>query len=241
MKDGNEIDFKKLSEPFDECDIEWRIQSSGLKGGKPWGMCLAYITNRAIMDRLDEVCGPANWKNEFIPAPLGGVICKISIKCGGEWVTKEDGADNTDIEAIKGGLSSAQKRAAVQWGIGRYLYKLDVGWATFDSNGKNSAKIEGKYFKWTPPSMASLPKQQSKTPQPQKPKLDIFAGLKEQLEKCKSFDEIIAITDSDRFKNWNNKLGTDNQSRASVLVADYQERFVKLIFHGWVTARYIER
>lgn len=43
-----------------------------------------------------------------------------------EWVTKWDGAENTAVEAVKGGLSGAMKRAAVQWGIGRYLYKLDT-------------------------------------------------------------------------------------------------------------------
>jgi hypothetical protein len=43
------------------------------------------------------------------------------------------------------------KRAAVHWGIGRYLYKLDIGWADFCNNGVNSAKIENQWFKWNPP------------------------------------------------------------------------------------------
>ena len=42
-------------------------------------MCLAYVTNRAIMERLDAVCEPQNWKNEFKPAPEGGILCGISI------------------------------------------------------------------------------------------------------------------------------------------------------------------
>ena len=46
----------------------------------------------------------------------------------GSWVTKSDSADYTDIEEIKGGASSALKRAAAVWGIGRYLYYLPRVW-----------------------------------------------------------------------------------------------------------------
>ena len=41
---------KDLNEPFPVEDIEWRIQQSGDKNGKPWAMVLAYVTNRAIME-----------------------------------------------------------------------------------------------------------------------------------------------------------------------------------------------
>lgn len=157
------MDLSKLKEVFPADSIEWRIQRAGMNSNGPWGMALAYVTNRAIQDRLDDVCGPENWKNEFIPAPNGGVLCGISIFTSNGWVTKWDGADNTDIEAIKGGLSGAMKRAAVQWGIGRYLYHLPTGWAEFTDNGKYSAEIDGKYYKWNPPQLPSwaLPKEPS--------------------------------------------------------------------------------
>ncbi len=149
------IDFKALAAPFPENDIEWRIQSSGINNnGKVWAKCLAYITNRAIMDRLDEIVGPANWKNQFAPGPLGGIICGISIKIDGEWVEKWDGADETDIEKVKGGLSGAMKRAGVQWGIGRFLYDLEPTWAQISDNGKFSAKTkDGTWFKWDAPKL----------------------------------------------------------------------------------------
>lgn len=147
------MELKKLAEPFAPYDIEWRIQQSGKKGSRPWGMCLAYVTNRAIMDRLDLVVGPENWRNAFQAGPEGGVLCGISIHIGDEWVTKWDGAENTDIEAVKGGLSSAMKRAAVHWGIGRYLYNLTTGWARFCEDGLYTAKVDGEYFKWSPPDL----------------------------------------------------------------------------------------
>ena len=121
--------LKKLDAPFPEDQVEWRVQQSGDGANGPWAMVLAYIEVRAIQDRLDEVVGKSNWRNEFKEGPSGGVVCGISIRCCREWVTKWDGAENTDVESVKGGLSGAMKRAAVQWGIGRYLYDLETEFA----------------------------------------------------------------------------------------------------------------
>jgi hypothetical protein len=153
-------DLSLLGKPFAPEDIEWRIQSSGIKNGKPWAMVLAYVTSRAIMNRLDEVCGPENWCNRFETGPGGGVLCGISIRVGTEWVTKWDGAENTNMESVKGGLSGAMKRAGAQWGIGRYLYNLEAGWANFHDGGKHrdfvkvsKSSNEGEYHRWDPPAL----------------------------------------------------------------------------------------
>lgn len=150
------MDLNRLKDKFPVEDIEWRLQSADETNGRIWGLALAYITNRAIQNRLDEVCGPENWKNEYATAPDGGVLCGISIKINGQWVTKYDGAENTNIQAVKGGLSSAMKRAAVQWGIGRYLYNLDESYVEVNDKGKHSGKTKGgKWFKWNPPALPS--------------------------------------------------------------------------------------
>ena len=150
----SEMDFRALQDFFDVDEIEWRLQQAGEKNGKVWAICVPYVTNRAIMQRLDDTVGPGSWKNEFKPGPGGGVLCGISIRVGDEWVTKWDGAENTDIEEVKGGLSGAMKRAAVQWGIGRYLYKLDESFANVSDSGKLRGKTkDGKTFKWDPPQL----------------------------------------------------------------------------------------
>lgn len=155
----NEIQ-EKLKRPFDAQDIEWRVQQSGEKNGKFWAMVLAYVTNRAIMDRLDEVFGVGGWKNEFLPTPgMDGVMCGISAKIDGEWITKYDGAENTQIEAVKGGLSSSMKRTAVQFGIGRYLYHLEANFAKVvdsDPDAKSAKTKDNKWFKWIPPEMPNF-------------------------------------------------------------------------------------
>lgn len=155
------MDLSLLKEPFDPTDIEWRVQQDGFKNGKVWAMVLAYVTNRAIQNRLDEVCGPENWRNEYRPGPNGGIICAVYIKVNNEWVGKWDGADNTDVEAIKGGLSDAMKRAAVQWGIGRYLYNLEATFAEINEDGRyrgtayenKKAKTGPVRYKWNPPAL----------------------------------------------------------------------------------------
>lgn len=127
----NEELLEALKAPFRAEDIEWRAQRADVgKDGKPYASLLAYIDARAIYDRLDEVCGPEGWWNQ--PPQYSnsgkGVNQGITIKLPetDEPVTKWDGADETSIEAVKGGLSNAMKRAAVLWGIGRYLYEIEM-------------------------------------------------------------------------------------------------------------------
>ena len=145
----------QLAAPFPAHDIEWRVQSSGTKNdGTPWAKVLAYVTARGIMERLDLVFGIGGWADAYTVGPGGGVVCKLSCRIDGEWVTKEDGAENTDVEAVKGGLSSALKRAAVKFGVGRYLYRLDEGWAVITDRGEYSAKTkDGVWFKWSAPAL----------------------------------------------------------------------------------------
>jgi len=123
---------RELAQPFSASDLEWRVQQAGTSGDRDWARIIAYVTNRAIQQRLDDVFGVFGWKNEFSPLPNSvgnGALCGISIKYDGEWITKYDGADNTNIEATKGGLSGSMKRAAVQFNIGRYLYDVEAVYA----------------------------------------------------------------------------------------------------------------
>lgn len=150
------MNLKDLSKPFPASDIEWRVGRCGTNNNQVWAMVLAYINARAVMDRLDDVVGIGNWKDRYWTEGKA-VMCGLSIKIGDEWIEKIDGAEETDIEAVKGGLSSALKRAAVKWGIGRYLYNLEEGFAKIvDKNAKGAtyAKTkEGTVFYWLPPEL----------------------------------------------------------------------------------------
>ena len=109
---------------------------------KSKAQALAYLDARDVMDRLDEVCGPENWQTKYDETARGRVLCSIGISIGDEWVWKSDGAGNTAVEGEKGGISDSLKRAAVQWGIGRYLYRMKATWVPCEVNDK------GQWRKW---------------------------------------------------------------------------------------------
>ena len=149
----------RLRDPFPDAALTWKIQTCGENDRGVWALVVPYLKTDAIRDRLDTVIGPANWKTEqFIPGPAGGLQCGLSIRVDGEWLTKWDGADNTEIESIKGGMSDAFKRAARCWGIGRYLTSLDAQFATISDRGTFRGKTKsGTTFRWDPPGVPSVP------------------------------------------------------------------------------------
>ena len=115
-----------LKRPFPVNKLRWR------KGGG--AKELVYITARDVMDRLDEVFGIGGWQTNF--DFIGDrMICKLSVLTDQGWITKSDGADDSSIEGAKGGISDSLKRAAVQYGVGRYLYHPNA----FDANKKPAA------------------------------------------------------------------------------------------------------
>ena len=152
QKDAETIK-RELARPFAPEDLEWRLQQA--YEDKERGLAVPYVTNRAIQDRLDEVVGPDNWHNEYKPwhqytvkvrsketkayeeKSVDSQLCGISIYFEGRgFITKWDGANDSDIEPVKGGLSDSMKRAAVQWGIGRVLYKMDTVWVDIERRGR---------------------------------------------------------------------------------------------------------
>jgi len=113
------MNLDKLKEKM---NYAWRVQSI-----KDYGAdCVAYIDSRDVQDRLDEVVGAENWQCDYKDVK-GVVYCGIAIKSdNGEWVWKWDAGSESNIEKEKGEASDSFKRAAVKWGIGRFLYDLDV-------------------------------------------------------------------------------------------------------------------
>jgi len=154
-----------LSEPFSPEAIDWRVGATNSEKTK--GIALAYLQARPVMDRLDEAVGSENWTDTYEPIQdkngTVGFICTLSLRINGEWVSKTDGADTSDIEAIKGGISDAFKRAAVKWGVGRYLYDLPNNWVPVETRGKSVVlKDTPKLPDWALPKKGLNPK--SETP-----------------------------------------------------------------------------
>lgn len=146
--------FDRLAEPFPADAISWRVGSTNInkqtnepyEGKTAQGLALAYLDSRNVQERLDVVCGPGGWQDDYPHAAIK-TVCRIGIKVGEEWIWKSDGAGDTDVEAEKGALSDAFKRAAVKWGIGRYLYGLPSPWVALEKRGRTWVIQKGEYTK----------------------------------------------------------------------------------------------
>jgi len=178
----------------------WKIQSFNKDNTK--ASCVAYLDARDVMDLLDDVVGAANWKDEYYQVK-DTMFCTLSIKINNEWVSKSDGGAETSNEFIsseaktKGEPSDAFKRAAVKWGVGRFLYNLDIKWVNcqnkkpVDDNGNIIWDLT-EYFQKGKKSTAPTP---TPTTQPQ----NAIGLLKVKLAK----------------------LGANNDEEACGLVADH--------------------
>lgn len=113
--------FASLAAPFEPQEVKVRSHS---------GRQLHYITARTAMNRLDNVLGPENWWDEYSPSE-NSVLCRLTIRLpDGSCLTKSDAggyagmADSGDDD--KSGYSDSFKRAAVKFGVARYLYRDGV-------------------------------------------------------------------------------------------------------------------
>ena len=131
-----------------EIPFRWRVQSFSTR--KAEAICIPYITARDAQDRLDEVCSPNNWQNDFKGS--GDQMGGVGIKIDEEWVWKWDVGTESNIERDKGKASDAFKRACVHWGLGRFLYSITpvkVRANKIKAKGESSpwvCDLEGKYI-----------------------------------------------------------------------------------------------
>lgn len=198
--------WEELSAPFEPSEIDWRIGATNEKkeGNRvvtkaTKGLALAYMDARAVMNRLDKVCGPDGWQCRYPIISEGKTVCEIGIYVPGPavWLWKSDGAGDSDIEGAKGALSAAFKRAAGRWGIGRYLYALDSPWVAIEPRGRSYA-IKKSEFKvlnrlllggsaildMKPPTVAELKAQ--------------AGDFKDRIEACPTVEALDKIVDLDK-------------------------------------------
>lgn len=113
-----------------EIPYKWKVQSFvGKKDVAKKATCVAYIDARDVMNLLDKVVGPTNWKDKPVLVN-GNLYYEISIYDPEkkEWISKMDCGTESMAEKEKGESSDAFKRTAVKWGVGRFLYGKEIMW-----------------------------------------------------------------------------------------------------------------
>ncbi len=131
---------KALAAPFDLTEVKFK--PAVVSGNR--AMALAYVDARAIQDRLDDVLGVDGWQDDYECRDDGAVVCRLRLRLGGEWVIKVDVGGPSEQpdggDRLKAAFSDALKRAAVKFGIGRYLYRLPSQWVDYDPKKRQFAQ-----------------------------------------------------------------------------------------------------
>lgn len=141
MSDAAVLEIERqLAAPFDSNEVKWKPQA--ISGSR--ALAVAYVDARVIQDRLDEVLGVTGWQDHYEFLSDGSCLCKLSARIAGEWIVKMDVGGQSEQpdegDRKKAALSDSLKRAAVKFGIGRYLYRLPSQWADYDPKKKCFAK-----------------------------------------------------------------------------------------------------
>jgi len=118
----------KLSELKKNIPFKWRIQTITDHNA----LCVAYVDARDVQNILDDVVGPENWQSEFLLID-DKLFCRLGIyvdyeddKICPNWVWKCDTGTESNTEKEKGQVSDSMKRAAVNFGVGRFLYDMSI-------------------------------------------------------------------------------------------------------------------
>lgn len=126
-----------LAAPFP--NVQWRVAKK-LKSNEKRGEVVCYIDARDVMQRLDEVFGDDGWSFDWTPITMGKDAdgeflrtAKGTLSIGG--ISRSDIGEAGNYEKSKAAVSDALKRAAVHFGIARYLYDMEAQYADLDQYG----------------------------------------------------------------------------------------------------------
>ena len=132
---------RQLQAPFAREDVEFRVQGR-VSDQSGRAQVVAYVDARVVQDRLDQVVGPGNWSFDWEPVLVENgqvMLAKGTLTVLG--VAKSDIGSASNFEQSLGCVSHAFKRAAVHWGVGRYLYGLPMSWVTVEKGGRLSDAV----------------------------------------------------------------------------------------------------
>lgn len=152
-----------LAEFFDPTEVKFK--PAVVSGNR--AMALAYVDVRVIQDRLDDVLGVEGWQDDYECREDGSVICRLRLRIGGEWIQKVDVGSQSEQpdggDRMKAAFSDALKRAAVKFGVGRYLYRLPHQWVDYDAQKRAFARtptLPAMYLPQKKGAPAAAPAQQ---------------------------------------------------------------------------------
>jgi hypothetical protein len=197
---------RALAAPFEASEVKFK--PAVVTGNR--AMALAYVDARVIQDRLDDVLGVDGWQDDYECRDDGAVVCRLRLRLGEEWVTKVDVGGPSEQSGVgdrlKAAFSDALKRAAVKFGIGRYLYRLPAQWLDYDTKARRFVR---------PPTLPA-----STLPVPEKPAAEVVEKEtpRPRVAKAPSGEEFVR-----RLQEYDKKLATQGLCARGELVNHVKE------------------
>lgn len=138
--------IRELGRPFPPEALHWKVQAH--RPNQEMALVVVYVSARAVIERLNESVG-LGWSTRFGPEVLTlpyfdlkerqskeerGIACALHIYDA----VRMDVGTPSSTEPLKGMFSDALKRAAVQYGLGAYLYRFP----------RVRARMNGAFISW---------------------------------------------------------------------------------------------
>lgn len=138
--------IRELGRPFPPEALHWKVQAH--RPNQEMALVVVYVSARAVIERLNDAVG-LGWSTRFGPEVLAlpyfdlkdrqareerGIACALHIFDA----VRMDVGTPSSTEPLKGMFSDALKRAAVQYGLGAYLYRFP----------RVRARMNGAFISW---------------------------------------------------------------------------------------------
>src|SRR3990167_10981429 len=160
----------KLAAPFKEADVSWIVVATANKNTPQMTELWApYLEADPIIDRLDQVLGPDGWSLDIEAVGDRAAICRLTILGVTKAGAGQIAADQKTDQPFKAAATDALKRAAVLFGIGRYLHKVQNEWRKPNAEGSRPRAPKKAEPPTPPPPAAEPPLAPAPAPQPPKP------------------------------------------------------------------------
>jgi hypothetical protein len=154
-----QADLKILKAPFPKESLGVKVQSTSKDRTR--ALLVLYLQHTDVQDRL-EMVDPA-WTTEVINEERVGDTVYVRIRMTVKGVSRENVGEGNDPKAA---YSDALKRAAMLFGIGRYLYDSPTVWAEYNESRDRfrqwsiqdyEKNIKGSYVTPAPAQVAAQP------------------------------------------------------------------------------------
>jgi hypothetical protein len=212
-------DVKSLCAKFDEKTLGVKVQSFNRE--KTRAMLVCYVQHTDVAARLDSV-DPA-WGCKITDEKVTGDLVVVRMQISLKGIVREGVGEGGDS---KSAASDALKRAAMLFGIGRYLYDVDRVWIPYDDSrdrfkvftyadysaalrpGQNPPAANNPPTSGTPPK-SSPGAAASTPPAPQMSRMEVGTAITKMKMELKLSDGDMADWIHERYRKTMSKLSLD--------------------------------